>query len=149
MRAKAEWFAGRLRELREGAGLTQKGLAGKAGLGLRAVTYLESGERKPTWETVLVLCEALGAAPADFLREPAPRPPAAPGRPSAPPRCPRGRRKRQGRPTLRVRAGRSRASRAGARRRAGELTPAAQPAGWGGPGRRSGTRAAAREAETA
>ena len=50
-------------------------------LPVRAVTYLEGGERKPTWETVLALCEALGAEPADFLRAPAERPPPALGRP--------------------------------------------------------------------
>jgi transcriptional regulator with XRE-family HTH domain len=79
--ASAEWFAGRLRELRENAGLTQAELAEKAGLTREGVAQLETGRRKPAWETVLALCEALGCSCEAFTRPPATRPPAGPGRP--------------------------------------------------------------------
>ncbi len=74
-------FAGRLRELREAKGWTQKKLADAAGLAPRAVTYLESGERRPAWDTVLALCLALGVDCTTFTHAPAPREPTGPGRP--------------------------------------------------------------------
>jgi transcriptional regulator with XRE-family HTH domain len=77
----AAWFAGRLRELREGATLTQAELAEKAGLTREGVAQLETGRRKPVWETVLALCQALGVSCEEFTRPPADRPPAMPGRP--------------------------------------------------------------------
>jgi transcriptional regulator with XRE-family HTH domain len=67
---KAEWFAGRLRELRESAGLTQEQLAERAGMAWRTITHLEGGDRKPTWETVLALCVALGVDCREFAKEP-------------------------------------------------------------------------------
>lgn len=79
--ANAEWFAGRLRELREGAGLTQTELAEKSGLTREGVAQLETGRRKPAWETVLALCSALGCSCEAFTQAPADRPPAGPGRP--------------------------------------------------------------------
>ena len=93
----AEWFAGRLRELREGAGLTQAELAGKAGLTREGVAQLETGRRKPAWETVLALCEALACSCEAFTQPPAERPPPGLGRPRKPeaaasaPKRPRGR----------------------------------------------------------
>jgi transcriptional regulator with XRE-family HTH domain len=79
---KPEWFAGRLRELREAAGLTRNGLAELAGLKSEAgIRNLEQGIRKPSWETVVALCKALGVTADAFLREPAGRPAAGPGRP--------------------------------------------------------------------
>src|SRR5262249_36325089 len=77
----ADWFAGRLRELREGAGLTQQELAERAGLTREGVAQLETGRREPAWRTVVSLCQALGAKADDFLHPPAPRPEAKPGRP--------------------------------------------------------------------
>jgi transcriptional regulator with XRE-family HTH domain len=56
----AEWFAGRLKELREQAGLTQQQLADKAGLSKFGVSDLEQGRRIPGWDTVLALAAALG-----------------------------------------------------------------------------------------
>jgi DNA-binding XRE family transcriptional regulator len=94
---KAEWFAGRLRELREGAGLTQAELAKKAGLTREGVAQLETGRRKPAWETALALCMALGCSCEAFTKQPTDRPAAGPGRPrkasdEAPtPKRPRGR----------------------------------------------------------
>jgi len=76
-----EHFAGRLRELRTARGWSQKQLADAAGLALRAVTYLESGERKPAWETTLALCNALGVDCTAFTQAPAPHEPPHRGRP--------------------------------------------------------------------
>lgn len=53
-------FAGRLKALRERAGLSQKALAEAAGLVTSAIGHLEQGLRKPAWETVLALGKALG-----------------------------------------------------------------------------------------
>ena len=97
----AEWFAGRLRELREAAGLTQQQLADRSGTGWRTIAHLEGGDRQPSWGTVLALCQALGVTCEAFTHEPvadlAPRP----GRPpkAAPPAAekrqrPPGRRRR-------------------------------------------------------
>jgi transcriptional regulator with XRE-family HTH domain len=76
-----EWFAGRLRQLREGRGLTQAVLAERAGVTTDGIAKLERGDRKPTWETVLALCDVLGVDPNAFTERPAPRQPAGPGRP--------------------------------------------------------------------
>jgi transcriptional regulator with XRE-family HTH domain len=78
---KVEWFAGRLRELREAAGLTQEQLAVRAGMAWRTITHLEGGDRKPTWETVLALCLALQVEVGEFAREPAALPEPRRGRP--------------------------------------------------------------------
>ncbi|HEY7309662.1 MAG TPA: helix-turn-helix transcriptional regulator [Gemmataceae bacterium] len=66
----ADRFAGRLRELRAQAGLSQKELADKAGIVLSAVGHLEAGRRSPSWETVLALCAALGVDCTAFTIEP-------------------------------------------------------------------------------
>jgi transcriptional regulator with XRE-family HTH domain len=77
----AEWFAGRLRELRENAGWTQQQLAEKAGLTRDGVAQLETGRRKPGWDTVVAICKALGVTCDAFLQAPTTSPPAGPGRP--------------------------------------------------------------------
>jgi transcriptional regulator with XRE-family HTH domain len=76
------WFAGRLRELREQAGLTQSGLADKAGLTREGIAQLETGRRKPAWETVLAIAQALGVSCEAFTVPPASTAKAAPGRPA-------------------------------------------------------------------
>jgi ATP/maltotriose-dependent transcriptional regulator MalT/DNA-binding XRE family transcriptional regulator len=54
-------FGPRLRRLREAAGLTQQGLAVRAGLSPRAISALERGERqRPYPHTVRTLADALG-----------------------------------------------------------------------------------------
>ncbi len=63
-------FHGRLRELREAAGLTQGELAERAGLSIAGVTQLEQGRRKPAWETVQKLAIALGVG-IEAFNEPA------------------------------------------------------------------------------
>jgi transcriptional regulator with XRE-family HTH domain len=92
----AEWFAGRLKELREKAGVTQHQLGEKAGLSQAGIADLEQGRRKPAWETVVALCQALGVGPSAFLQEPGAMPKPRRGRPrkvvvEAAPKRPRGR----------------------------------------------------------
>ncbi|HYT92782.1 MAG TPA: helix-turn-helix transcriptional regulator [Gemmataceae bacterium] len=90
-------FAGRLKELREAAGLTQQQLAQRAGLHKLSVAKLEQGLREPSWATVQALAAALGVDCQAFQETPAPRPATGPGRPpkppdkSAAPKRPRGR----------------------------------------------------------
>jgi transcriptional regulator with XRE-family HTH domain len=71
----------RLKELREGVGLTQKELAAKAALSQRAISHWEQGLREPGWSNVLALAEALGVdclafqqLPADVSERPRGRP---------------------------------------------------------------------------
>jgi transcriptional regulator with XRE-family HTH domain len=70
MADKSSRFAGRLRELREEAGLTQEQLAAKAGMHKLGIAKLERGERGPSWSTVVALCEALGVPCQAFLEAP-------------------------------------------------------------------------------
>jgi transcriptional regulator with XRE-family HTH domain len=94
---KAEWFAGRLRELREASGLTQADLAKLTGLTTDGIAKLERGDRGPTWETVVSLCKALRVEVGEFAKEPAERPAPRRGRPpkagarEGQPKRPRGR----------------------------------------------------------
>src|SRR5262245_42906719 len=74
-------FAGRLRELRERAALSQKELAERVGLTVRQVSRLETEAQKPSWETVVALAEALGVDCRAFLAEPARMPEPKRGRP--------------------------------------------------------------------
>jgi transcriptional regulator with XRE-family HTH domain len=61
-------FAGRLKELREKAGITQQELAEKAGVHKLTVAKLEQGIREPTWETALALADSLGVS-CEVLRQ--------------------------------------------------------------------------------
>jgi transcriptional regulator with XRE-family HTH domain len=96
----AEHFAGRLKELREHAGLSQKELAERVGLTVRQISRFETGVQTATWPTAVALAEALGVTCLAFLEEPAAapepkrgRPPKAPTEPPAEPepKRPRGR----------------------------------------------------------
>jgi transcriptional regulator with XRE-family HTH domain len=96
----AEWFAGRLRELRGEAGLTQEQLAEKAGVKRDAVARWERGTREPSWSNVVALADALGVSTEAFRHEPGPAPAPPRGRPRKaapaqqtpkPPGRPRGR----------------------------------------------------------
>jgi transcriptional regulator with XRE-family HTH domain len=80
----ALWFAGRLREMREAAKLTQQHLADKAGLKIGGIRDLEQGRRSPAWETVLALADALGVKCDAFTTPPADREPPGRGRPPKP-----------------------------------------------------------------
>ena len=100
-------FGGRLRALREQAGLSQLPLAEKAGCNQFTVAKLERGLQEPAWPLVLALakalgvdCEAFNGAAAD---EPAER--RSPGRPAKaiaepaeppPPKKPRERPRKDG-----------------------------------------------------
>ena len=74
-------FAGRLKAIREAAGLSQYALARRSGLTKQALSRLELGERDPTWVTVQLLAAALGADFGEFadpnVRPPVPTEPAA------------------------------------------------------------------------
>jgi transcriptional regulator with XRE-family HTH domain len=77
------FFAGRLRELRQAAGLSRRELAAKAGMrGPNGIRDLEQGVRSPAWGTVLALAKALGVTLEAFVQPPAERAPAGPGRPA-------------------------------------------------------------------
>ena len=65
-------FAGRLKQLREKAGLTQEQLAKQAGLSKGGIANLEQGIRAPAWETVQALASALGVSCEAFQVSPAP-----------------------------------------------------------------------------
>jgi putative transcriptional regulator len=76
-----DYFAGRLKELREAAGLTQAELAERSGLSQKAISQWEQGVARPLWDNVIALAAALGVDVAEFLKAPAKRPPAGRGRP--------------------------------------------------------------------
>ena len=57
----------RVREEREGQGLTQGDLARRAGLSLNAVARVERGERVPSARTVEKLARGLGVEPGDLF----------------------------------------------------------------------------------
>lgn len=77
----SEIFAGRLRELRTAAGISQKELADKAGMTKDGIAHLEQGRRSPSWETVLALASALGVEVGAFTIAPKDAPPSERGRP--------------------------------------------------------------------
>jgi transcriptional regulator with XRE-family HTH domain len=60
-------FGGRLKALREAAGLSQEQLAQVAGCTVATVSRLERGASEPSWALVLSFCNALGARPDEFL----------------------------------------------------------------------------------
>jgi len=83
----ADWFKDRLRELRTQASLSRQELADKAGLKQSVVRDLEQGVNKPTWPTVVALCQALGVLCDAFLEEPGQPVPPAVGRPRKTPQA--------------------------------------------------------------
>ena len=74
-------FGPRLRELREAAGLTQKELGLRTGIGQSSIANWEQSLRSPTWEAVVLLADALGVDCRAFLQEPASTKPQGRGRP--------------------------------------------------------------------
>lgn len=74
-------FGARLKELREGRGLTQKDLADRAGVSKGAISNWEQGIREPSLVNATRLADALGVELAAFLETPSRRPPAGRGRP--------------------------------------------------------------------
>jgi transcriptional regulator with XRE-family HTH domain len=79
----------RIRELREGKGLTREQLADAACVSLRAVVQWELGEREPGWFNILALCQALGVDCQAFAQAPSMLPESRRGRPRKP-KTPRG-----------------------------------------------------------
>lgn len=65
------YFAARLKELREAAGLTQKELAALAGLHPHTVAKLEQDIQVPTWDTVQTIARALKVNCTAFEKKPA------------------------------------------------------------------------------
>lgn len=63
-------LAGRLKALRESAGLSQTELAAAADLALGTVRKLEQGGQGASWAAVLALADALGAGLDDFRPRP-------------------------------------------------------------------------------
>ena len=53
-------LGGRIRRLRESAGLTQEGLAAAAGIGRVTLVRVEKGEQSPRFETLSAVANALG-----------------------------------------------------------------------------------------
>lgn len=70
MSTEKGFFALRLKELREKAGLSQERLAEAAGLGSSTVRQFEYGMREPTFDTLLKLCAGLGVTLSAFEPEP-------------------------------------------------------------------------------
>lgn len=71
MAAKAETpraiFAANIARIREQRGLTQEQLGWAAGLHQTAVARIESGERKPTLDTIFKLAAGLEVPPAELF----------------------------------------------------------------------------------
>jgi transcriptional regulator with XRE-family HTH domain len=67
MKKTTTGFAGRLRFLRESAGLTQQQLAERAGLNRHGLAKLEQGVGEPHWPTVIALAKALGVTCEAFM----------------------------------------------------------------------------------
>ncbi len=64
---EAQEFAARLKRTRERQDLNQTQLAEKAGLTRAAISQLESGQREPTFSTIVRLAKALDASPSDLM----------------------------------------------------------------------------------
>lgn len=60
-------FGTRIKQLREFVGLSQNELARRAGIAQSSLSYLESGSKSPSVETLLRICNALGITLADFF----------------------------------------------------------------------------------
>lgn len=56
-----------LKRLRESRFLTQRELAGKAGVGVSTIVRIERGQQRPTFKTVKRLASALGVEPSELV----------------------------------------------------------------------------------
>jgi transcriptional regulator with XRE-family HTH domain len=63
-------LAGRVKELREAAGLTQAGLASRTGLSAETISVLEHAQTTPTRKTMNAVAKALKVKPEDLLGSP-------------------------------------------------------------------------------
>jgi transcriptional regulator with XRE-family HTH domain len=82
------FFGARLKELREAHRMTQAQLATASGLTANGIAQLEIGRRRPSWETVVALCQALGVPCTAFTEEPTAGEPPRRGRPRKAPEGP-------------------------------------------------------------
>lgn len=78
---RADYFPGRLRELRIARGWNQQELAEASGASLSAISKWEQGLKVPYWDSVVALCNALRVSPAALVERPARISGAKPGRP--------------------------------------------------------------------
>jgi transcriptional regulator with XRE-family HTH domain len=88
MSERAKFFADRLRNLRENAGLSQYALAKLSGLSKQAMSRLELGDNEPTLVTVQLLAAALGADCREFADPTVKPPPTVEAKPRGRPRKP-------------------------------------------------------------
>lgn len=58
-----------MRDLRQAAGLSQEGLAHRAGMDRTYMGGIERGERNPSLENIWRLADALGVDPSRFFAE--------------------------------------------------------------------------------
>ena len=65
-------LGGRLRQLREARGWSQRRLATAAGLSTGYIVLVENGHRLPSLETTVLLAELCGAPPQALLTNPLP-----------------------------------------------------------------------------
>lgn len=64
-----EDFAKRLERIRTDAGLSQTALAERIGVSQSAISQMESGDRKPSFDMVRQMAKALGVKPSYLLGE--------------------------------------------------------------------------------
>ncbi len=62
-------LAGRIRTLREQQGLTQEDFAARCGISVSFTSLLERGERSPSYETLVVIADALEVSLADLFKD--------------------------------------------------------------------------------
>lgn len=62
-------FAANVERLREARGMTQEQLGWAAGLHQTAVARIESGERRPTFATIIKLSRGLEVRPAELFAD--------------------------------------------------------------------------------
>ena len=68
-------LATNVRRIRVATGLSQEGLADRAGLHRTYISSLERGQRNVSVQNIFLLAEALGVPPADLVSAPPPEPP--------------------------------------------------------------------------
>ena len=65
--AAAKEFAERLRSMRDRRGWTQADLAAESTVTAAAISQIETGEREPSFSTIVKLANALGTTPNDLM----------------------------------------------------------------------------------
>jgi transcriptional regulator with XRE-family HTH domain len=83
---KRETFGAVLLRLRRAAGMSAYELAKRSGLTRQAISFLETGDREPTWDTVQRVAKALGLDCSAFEDEALELPEYKPGKPGPKPK---------------------------------------------------------------